>query len=134
MGYAPAVPSAKDFTDGTRFWINMNFAPIRGGKAQKRGRINLIGKLQVGSDRPAGEEDHDGVAALRELRIQEAVTKVMKARKKATMTELHHEAIEMLKNLFMPNKKMLKEQIEFLIDKGYLSRDERDFSVFHYVA
>ncbi|OQV24039.1 Cullin-5 [Hypsibius exemplaris] len=134
MGYAPAVSNPKEFDQGTRFWINMQFAPVARGKPQKRGRINLIGKLQIGGDRLLGEEDTDGISALRELRIQEAVTKVMKTRKKATMTEIHTETIELLKNLFMPNKKMLKEQIEFLIDKEYLTRDERDLNVFHYVA
>lgn len=50
------------------------------------------------------------------------------------MTEIHMEAIEILKNQFLPNRKVLKEQIEFLIEKEYLSRDERDLNVFRYVA
>lgn len=80
------------------------------------------------------EEDQESITALRELRVQEAVTKMMKTRKTATMTEIHTEAIELLKNLFAPNRKILKEQVEFLIEKGYLARDERDLNVFHYVA
>ena len=133
MCYSPKVQSAKDLETSTHFWINMNFAPLRAGRPQKRGRINLIGKLQIGGERHV-EEDQENITALRELRVQEAVTKVMKTRKTATMTEIHTEAIELLKNMFAPNRKILKEQVEFLIEKGYLARDERDLNVFHYVA
>ncbi|XP_055355392.1 cullin-5-like isoform X2 [Paramacrobiotus metropolitanus] len=125
--------SAKDIDKHTVFWLNMNFAPVRAGRPQRRGRINLIGKLQIGSDRSI-EEDQEGIAVLRELRVQEAITKVMKTRKTASMTEIHTETIELLKNLFVPTRKVLKEQIEYLIEKEYISRDERDFGVFHYVA
>ena len=41
----------------------------KGGKLQKRGKINLIGKLQLTTEKTK-EEDNDGIVALRVLRTQ----------------------------------------------------------------
>jgi len=36
--------------------------------------------------------------------------------------------------MFLPSKKMIKEQLEWLIERQYLARDESDINVFVYVA
>ena len=41
----------------------------KGGKLQKRGKINLIGRLQLTTEK-AKEEDNDSIVALRVLRVQ----------------------------------------------------------------
>lgn len=41
----------------------------KGGKLQKRGKINLIGKLQLTTEKTK-EEDNEGIVALRVLRTQ----------------------------------------------------------------
>ena len=41
----------------------------RGGKLQKRGKINLIGRLQLTTEKTK-EEDNEGIVALRVLRTQ----------------------------------------------------------------
>ena len=38
------------------------------------------------------------------------------------------------KNMFIPQKKMIKEQIEWLIDQKYLRRDEEDINTYVYVV
>lgn len=58
----------------------------------------------------------------------------MKMRKKLRNAELYTELVELLKNMFVPSKKMIKEQIEWLIENRYLQRDDHDLNVFHYVA
>ena len=41
----------------------------KGGKLQKRGKINLIGRLQLTTEKTK-EEDNEGIIALRVLRTQ----------------------------------------------------------------
>jgi len=58
----------------------------------------------------------------------------MKMRKRITNAALQTELVEILKNMFIPQKKMIKEQIEWLIDHKYLRRDEEDINTFLYVV
>ena len=66
--------------------------------------------------------------------MQEAIVKIMKMRKRITNAALQTELVEILKNMFIPQKKMIKEQIEWLIDHKYLRRDEEDINTFLYVV
>lgn len=66
--------------------------------------------------------------------LQEAIVKIMKMRKKITNAQLQTELVEILKNMFLPSKKMIKEQIEWLIEHKYMKRDEDNINVFIYMA
>jgi len=44
------------------------------------------------------------------------------------------ELIDILKNMFLPSKKMIKEQLEWLIENKYMRRDDDDINMFIYVA
>lgn len=44
------------------------------------------------------------------------------------------ELIDILKNMFLPSKKMIKEQLEWLIEHKYMRRDDDDINTFVYVA
>lgn len=66
--------------------------------------------------------------------FQEAVVKIMKMRKRMTNAQLQTELVEMLKQMFLPSRKMIKEQIEWLIEQKYLARDENDINMFVYLA
>nr|XP_023664828.1 cullin-5-like isoform X1 [Paramormyrops kingsleyae] len=133
LSYEPPVASPKDFSDATLFHVNQDFSLIKNGKAQKRGKINLIGRLQLTTDRMR-EEENEGIVQLRILRTQEAIIQIMKMRKKINNAQLQTELVEILKNMFLPQKKMIKEQIEWLIDHKYIQRDEIDINTFFYVA
>lgn len=65
---------------------------------------------------------------------QEAIIQIMKMRKKITNAQLQTELVEILKNMFLPQKKMIKEQIEWLIEHKYIRRDESDINTFIYMA
>lgn len=125
--------SPKDLTDSTLFWINQEFALIKNGKIQKRGKINLIGRLQLSTEKTR-EEENQSIVQLRIFRTQEAIVKILKMRKRITNAQLQTEMIEMLKNMFKPSKVMIKEQIEWLIERKYIRRDEDNIGVFVYVA
>jgi cullin-5 len=130
---SPAANSPKDFTDATIFWTNQEFALIKNGKLQKRGKINLVGRLQLSTER-SKEEDNEGIVQLRILRVQEAIVKIMKMRKRISNAQLQTELVEILKNMFLPSKKMIKEQIEWLIEHKYMRRDEDNINMFIYMA
>ncbi|KAL4829610.1 hypothetical protein H8958_006161 [Nasalis larvatus] len=131
--YEPQVNSPKDFTEGTLFSVNQEFSLIKNAKVQKRGKINLIGRLQLTTERMR-EEENEGIVQLRILRTQEAIIQIMKMRKKISNAQLQTELVEILKNMFLPQKKMIKEQIEWLIEHKYIRRDESDINTFIYMA
>lgn len=68
------------------------------------------------------------------LAMQEAIVKIMKMRKRMTNAALQTELVEILKNMFIPPKKMIKEQIEWLIEHRYMKRDEDNRNLFVYLA
>ena len=60
--------------------------------------------------------------------------KIMKMRKKIANAALQTELVEILKNMFLPSKKMIKEQIEWLIENKYMRRDDNNINMFIYIA
>lgn len=60
--------------------------------------------------------------------------KIMKMRKKINNAALQTELVEILKNMFLPSKKLIKEQIEWLIDHKYMKRDDENINTFIYMA
>ncbi|KAL7293716.1 hypothetical protein TKK_0012788 [Trichogramma kaykai] len=129
----PPAASPKDYSLGTKFWVNQEFAIVKNGKMQKRGKINMVGRLQLSTER-SKEEDNQSIVHLRILRVQEAIIKILKMRKTINNTQLQAELIDILKNMFLPSKKMIKEQIEWLIEHKYIKRHENDINTFLYVA
>ncbi|KZS10619.1 Cullin-5 [Daphnia magna] len=129
----PEVQSPRDFTENTIFAVNQDFSLVKNGKVQKRGKINLIGRLQLSTEK-SKEEENEGIVQLRILRTQEAIVKILKMRKKISNAQLQTELVEILKNLFIPSKKMIKEQVEWLIEHRYMKRDEKDINTFIYLA
>ena len=82
----------------------------------------------------ARKEENEGIIQLRILRTQEAIIKIMKMRKKISNAQLQTELVDILKNMFLPSKKMIKEQIEWLIEHKYMRRDEDNINTFIYMA
>lgn len=85
--YDPIVAAPKDFAENTVFWINQEFSLVKNGKPQKRGKINLVGRLQLSTER-SQQEDNQSIVQLRILRTQEAIIKIMKMRKKMSNVTL----------------------------------------------
>ncbi|KAK9696488.1 Cullin family [Popillia japonica] len=131
--YSPSVTIPKDFTEHTLFWINQEFCLIKNSRPQKRGKINLIGRLQLSTERSQLEDNHS-IVQLRILRTQEAIIKILKMRKRITNAALQVELVDILKNMFLPSKKMIKEQLEWLIEHKYMKRDDDDINTFIYMA
>ncbi|KAL3276668.1 hypothetical protein HHI36_012038 [Cryptolaemus montrouzieri] len=100
----PSVTNPKDFTEHTVFWVNQEFALIKNGKPQRRGKVNLIGRLQLSTER-SQMEDNQSIVQLRIFRTQEAIIKILKMRKKISNAALQTELVDILKNMFLPSKK-----------------------------
>merc|ERR1712020_416329 len=131
--YEPQVTKPSEFTEDTLFKINHEFAILKNGKLQKRGKINLIGRLQLSTEK-ARKEENESIMQLRILRTQEAIIKILKMRKRISNAQLQTELVDILKNMFLPSKKMIKEQIEWLIEHKYMKRDEDNINMFIYMA
>jgi cullin-5 len=71
---------------------------------------------------------------LRILRTQEAIIKILKMRKRISNAQLQTELVDILKNMFLPSKKLIKEQIEWLIEHKYMKRDDDNINLFIYMA
>lgn len=79
-------------------------------------------------------EDNHSIVELRILRTQEAIIQILKMRKRITNVALQVELVDILKNMFLPSKKMIKEQLEWLIENKYMKRDDDDINTFIYMA
>lgn len=131
--YEPNVSKPSEFTEETLFKINHDFGILKNGKLQKRGKMNLIGRLQLSTEK-ARKEENESIMQLRILRTQEAIIKILKMRKRISNAQLQTELVDILKNMFLPSKKMIKEQIEWLIEHKYMKRDEDNINMFIYMA
>ena len=80
MVYEPSVSKPSEFTEETLFKINHDFGILKNGKLQKRGKMNLIGRLQLSTEK-ARKEENESIMQLRILRTQEAIIKILKMRK-----------------------------------------------------
>ncbi|KAI1720683.1 cullin family domain-containing protein [Ditylenchus destructor] len=130
---SPIPLTSRTFSPSTLFWINQEFAVVKNDRPQPRGKLNLVGRLQLNQD-PGTEEEHSEILQLRVFRIQEAIVKILKMRKQITQAQLQTELVEVLKHMFLPSKKLIKEQIEWLIEHHYMKRHNDDINTFIYVS
>jgi hypothetical protein len=80
------------------------------------------------------DEDVKAVLKERELKMQLALVRVMKARNVLQVTALIHEATEQLSKYFIPDTRIMRKQIEVLMERGFMKRDDEDQRKIHYVA
>jgi hypothetical protein len=66
------VHTSADFCDSAHFWINPGFAIVKQGRIQSRGRLNLIGRLQLSASNATAsrEQLQDDIVQLRAFRVQ----------------------------------------------------------------
>lgn len=130
----PEIKKHQEIDDSTVFWVNQQFCIVtKGNRVLQKGKVNLIGRLQLSTEK-SKNEDNEGIVRLRELRVQEAIVKIMKMRKTVTNAALQTELVDILRNMFQPSRKMIKEMIEWLIEHKYMMRDENDINSFVYLA
>ena len=70
----------------------------------------------------------------RKFAIQAAITRVMKARRTMTHSDLVAEVLNVLKSRFTATVQEVKANIDVLLEKDYLERNSQDSSAYNYVA
>ena len=91
---------------------------------------NAITKTST-ADRTKAQET---VREDRKHTIEGNIVRIMKARKKLTHKQLMEEVTAQLMKFFTPETRQIKQRIEDLISRDYLSRDPDKRNVYHYVA
>jgi hypothetical protein len=79
-------------------------------------------------------QDHELVMKQREFEVEAAMVRVMKARNRLDWNSVQVEVINILKERFSPDAKMLKKRLESLIDRKFFERDENDPKILIYIS
>ncbi len=79
-------------------------------------------------------DDKSNASSERELKMQLALVRVMKSRNTLLRTGLIAEASTQLEKYFMPDPKLMRKQIEVLMERGFMRRDADDMRKLHYCA
>ncbi|KAI1503099.1 Cullin [Biscogniauxia marginata] len=111
-------PDGDKPSPGKTFHLNYDFK-------SKKIRVNL----NVGTKTEQKQEEADTNKTIeedRQLVLQSAIVRIMKARKKMKHSQLVGECISQIKSRFVPKVGDIKKCIEILLDKEYLERLEDD--------
>ncbi|KAL9000301.1 MAG: hypothetical protein Q9169_001018 [Polycauliona sp. 2 TL-2023] len=122
------TPKGKEVNTNDTFSVNAHFS-----HAKYRIKINNI---QAQETKEENKETHERVAADRHFETQAAIVRIMKGRKTITHANLVVEVINATKSRGVLDQADIKSNIERLIDKEYMEREERDdgLNVYCYVA
>lgn len=119
-------PLGKDVNNSDTFSINTAFT-------HPKYRIK-INQIQVKETKAENQATHERVAADRQFETQAAIVRIMKGRKTITHAELVSEVIVATKTRGVLDPADIKKNIEKLIEKDYMERDEDEKNVYNYVA
>jgi len=118
-------PKGREINQGDKFQINHSFSDPK-----FRVKINQI---QLKETKAENKETHEKVALDRKYETQAAIIRIMKSRKTVRSVELVQQTIEQTKNRGTLDIKEIKQNIERLIEKDYMDRDE-DNDMYVYIA
>lgn len=120
------LPQGKDVNDEDEFMFNDNFKNER-----HRIRINQIQLKETAEEQKSTEQR---VFLDRELILQAAAVRVLKAKKTIKHSELITEVVDQIKSRFTVDVAEIKKVFEILIEKEYMERVEGERGVYRYLA
>lgn len=119
-------PQGKEVNDDDHFTFNDNFKNDR-----HRIRINQIQMKETAEEQKSTEQR---VFLDRELILQAATVRVLKAKKTIKHSELITEVVDQIKNRFTVDVAEIKKEFEILIEKEYMERVEGQRGMYRYLA
>ncbi|KAN0062880.1 hypothetical protein ACQY0O_004701 [Thecaphora frezii] len=120
------TPQGKEVLNDDEFAFNEGFKNER-----HRIRINQIQMKETAEEQKTTEQR---VFLDRELILQAAAVRVLKARKTIKHGELVTEVVDQIKSRFAVDVSEIKKTFEILIDKEYMERVEGERGVYRYLA
>eukprot|EP01080_Neovahlkampfia_damariscottae_P006712 gene6712-10877_t len=97
-------------------------------------KLLLFSNLQKKKLENSLASTYDQINEDRKYAIQAAIVRIMKNRKILSHNELISQTIQMIKSEFTPQITEIKKNLNSLIEKEYVKRDESDSSVYQYIA
>ncbi|KAL2821527.1 hypothetical protein BJX63DRAFT_417926 [Aspergillus granulosus] len=119
-------PKGRDINDTDEFAYNHTFT-------DEKMRIK-INQIQLKETKEENKTTHERVAADRHYETQAAIVRIMKSRKSISHAELVSEVINATKSRGQLDVADIKKNIEKLIEKDYMEREEGDAKRYVYVA
>ncbi|KIJ56734.1 hypothetical protein M422DRAFT_57384 [Sphaerobolus stellatus SS14] len=120
------IPVGRDVNNTDTFVYNAEFTD-----SSRKIHINSIQvKVSVEESKATDERVQED----RVFMLDAAIVRLMKAKKRMANGALLNETIIAVKGHFQPNVGMIKKQIESLIDREYIRRDDNEANIYHYVA
>ena len=119
-------PKGRDVDETDKFTLNSSFT-------HEKFRVK-INSIQLKETPEENKETHERVAADRQYETQAAIVRIMKARKTIGHAELIAETIKATKSRGTLQPGEIKKNIEKLIEKEYMERNEENKNLYHYVA
>ncbi|KAB5570827.1 Cullin family protein [Coniochaeta sp. 2T2.1] len=114
------APRGRDVKPTDTFEVN---------KAFTDGRYRVkINQIQLKETREENQETHERVAADRQFETQAAIVRIMKSRKTMTHLQLVTEVIEQTRARGAVDPADIKKNIEKLIEKDYLEREDNSYT------
>ncbi|TKY88216.1 hypothetical protein EX895_002926 [Sporisorium graminicola] len=120
------LPQGKEVNDSDEFVFNDNFKNER-----HRIRINQIQMKETAEEQKTTEQR---VFLDRELILQAAAVRVLKAKKTIKHSELITEVVDQIKSRFTIDVAEIKKVFEILIEKEYMERVEGERGTYRYLA
>ncbi|KAJ9095662.1 hypothetical protein QFC21_005534 [Naganishia friedmannii] len=120
-------PPGKEVDPSDKFIWNGGFT--------REDRIRFkINQLQQDMTAEESRQTNEKVFEDRNLTLDAQIVRIMKGKKVLKLPDLINAVVDAVKNMFQPEVKAIKTQVESLIEREYLERDENDRNLLKYMA